>query len=100
EEFDRAMRKGVTAEGVNLYPAMPYTSYHLIEREDADAIYAYLMAQEPIARPAPQTSLSFPFNVRMGLAGWNLLYGKSVRLQPEEGRSEAWKRGQYMVEVL
>ncbi len=100
DEFFAALTEGKRKDGAYLYPAMPYTSYHLIEREDADAIYAYLMAQEPIARPAPQTSLSFPFNVRMGLAGWNLLYGKSVRLQPEEGRSEAWKRGQYMVEVL
>ncbi len=100
DEFFAALTEGKRKDGAYLYPAMPYTSYHLIEREDANAIYAYLMAQEPIARPAPQTSLSFPFNVRMGLAGWNLLYGKSVRLQPEEGRSEAWKRGQYMVEVL
>ncbi|TEO52004.1 c-type cytochrome [Pseudomonas aeruginosa] len=100
DEFFAALTEGKRKDGAYLYPAMPYTSYHMIEREDADAIYAYLMAQEPIARPAPQTSLSFPFNVRMGLAGWNLLYGKSVRLQPEEGRSEAWKRGQYMVEVL
>ena len=27
EQFDRAMRKGVAADGRNLYPAMPYPSY-------------------------------------------------------------------------
>ena len=72
---------------------MPYTSYHLIEREDADAIYAYLMAQEPIARPAPQTSLSFPFNVRMGLAGWNLLYGRACACSRRKGAARPGSAG-------
>jgi thiosulfate dehydrogenase len=27
EQFDKAMRKGVAADGHNLYPAMPYPSY-------------------------------------------------------------------------
>lgn len=100
DEFFAALTEGKRKDGANLYPAMPYTSYHLIKREDADAIHAYLMTVPPINRPAPETSLSFPFNVRMGLAGWNMLYGKSVQLQPAEGKSEAWQRGQYMVEVL
>ena len=100
DEFFAALTEGKRKDGANLYPAMPYTSYHLIKREDADAIHAYLMTVPPINRPAPETSLSFPFNVRMGLAGWNMLYGKSVQLQATEGKSEAWQRGQYMVEVL
>ncbi len=79
---------------------MPYTSYHLMPREDADAIHAYLLTVAPINRAAPVTRLSFPFNVRLGLIGWNLLYGKSVQLAPADGKSEAWKRGQYMVDVL
>ncbi|WP_317847120.1 cytochrome c [Pseudomonas sp. HTZ2] len=100
DEFFAALTEGKRKDGANLYPAMPYTSYHLIKREDADAIHAYLMTVPPINRPAPETSLSFPFNVRMGLAGWNMLYGKSVQLQATEGKSEAWQRGQYLVEVL
>ncbi|MFV3324988.1 cytochrome c [Pseudomonas sp. NY15372] len=100
DEFFAALTEGKRKDGANLYPAMPYTSYHLLKREDADAIHAYLMTVPPINRPAPETSLSFPFNVRMGLTGWNMLYGKSVQLQPTEGKSEAWQRGQYMVEVL
>ncbi|MBC7212905.1 MAG: cytochrome c, partial [Pseudomonas sp.] len=100
DEFFAALTEGKRKDGANLYPAMPYTSYHLVKREDSDAIHAYLMSVAPINRPAPQTSLSFPFNVRTGLVGWNLLYGKSVQLEEGKGNSEAWKRGQYMVEVL
>jgi len=79
DEFFAAVTEGKRKDGANLYPAMPYTSYHLISREDSDAILAYLMTVAPINRPAPETKLSFPFNVRMGLAGWNMLYGKSVQ---------------------
>ncbi|MEE1864949.1 cytochrome c [Pseudomonas auratipiscis] len=100
DEFFAALAQGKRKDGANLYPAMPYTSYHLIKREDADDIRAYLMTVAPVHRPAPETKLSFPFNVRLGLTGWNMLYGKSVELQSTDGKSEAWQRGQYMVEVL
>ncbi|MBY8953780.1 c-type cytochrome [Pseudomonas carnis] len=100
DEFFAALTEGRRRDGAYLYPAMPYTSYHLMPREDSDAIHAYLKTIEPIERAAPVTSLSFPFNVRLGLMGWNVLYGKALKLEPAEGKSEAWKRGQYMVEVL
>ncbi|WP_409275673.1 c-type cytochrome [Pseudomonas sp. KCJK9111] len=100
EEFFAAVTQGKRKDGANLYPAMPYTSYHLMRREDSDAIFAYLKTIAPVHRPAPQTALRFPFNVRLGLSGWNMLYGKSVRAQPVEGSSRAWQRGQYLVEVM
>lgn len=100
DELFAALTQGKRKDGANLYPAMPYTSYHLIKREDSDAIHAYLMTVPAVHRAAPQTNLSFPFNVRMGLSGWNMLYGKSVQVQAPQGQSEDWQRGQYMVEVL
>ncbi|AYC34373.1 cytochrome c [Pseudomonas cavernae] len=100
EDFYRAVTQGERADGSKLYPAMPYTSYHLLKREDSDALYAYLMSRPPIARPNPQTDLAFPFNLRFGLAFWNMLYKNRVQLQPADGKSEQWQRGQYLVEVL
>jgi mono/diheme cytochrome c family protein len=100
DDFYRAVAEGERRDGSKLYPAMPYTSYHLLKREDSDAIYAYLMSLEPIAKPSPQTALSFPFNLRFGLSFWNMLYKNRVQLQPVEGKSETWQRGQYLVEVL
>ncbi|MFI8479024.1 c-type cytochrome [Pseudomonas sp. NPDC078700] len=100
DEFFAALTEGKRRDGANLYPAMPYTSYHLMPREDSDAIHAYLKTIEPIERNGPETSLSFPFNVRLGLLAWNMVYAKDLQLQPAEGKSAAWKRGQYMVDVL
>ena len=37
-QFDRAMRKGVAADGHNLYPAMPYPSYAKITPDDMQAL--------------------------------------------------------------
>ncbi|MGH8434695.1 MAG: cytochrome c [Pseudomonas sp.] len=100
DDLFNALTEGKRPDGSKLYPAMPYTSYHLIKREDSDAIYAYLMSLEPIAKPSPQTSLAFPFNLRFGLAFWNMIYKDRVQLQPTEGKSAAWQQGQYLVEVL
>ncbi|WP_308724958.1 cytochrome c [Metapseudomonas otitidis] len=100
DDFFRALTEGEKPDGTKLYPAMPYTSYHLISREDSDALYAYLMSLEPIARPSPKTELAFPFNLRFGLSFWNMLYKNRVQLEPADGRSEQWKRGQYLVDVL
>ena len=56
DEFFAALTEGKRRDGANLYPAMPYTSYHLMPREDSDAIHAYLKTIEPIERAAPVTS--------------------------------------------
>lgn len=100
EDFYNAVAKGKRADGANLYPAMPYTSYHLLKREDSDAIYAFLMTQEPINRPAPETRLSFPFNLRFGMSLWNWLYADDLQLASATGKGAQWQQGQYLVEVL
>jgi mono/diheme cytochrome c family protein len=100
DDFYNALVHGKRADGANLYPAMPYTSYHLMKRADTDAIYAYLMTLEPINRAAPETSLSFPFNLRFGLSLWNLIYGDALQLAPTHKQSAQWQQGQYLVDVL
>ncbi|MGQ7249323.1 c-type cytochrome [Halomonas sp. V046] len=100
DEFYHAITRGEVPDGRQLYPAMPYTSYHLMRREDSDAIYAFLMSREPIARAAPPTDLGFPFNQRWGLTLWNIVYADDLAPTPAEDRSPAWRRGQYLVEVM
>src|SRR5277367_2850499 len=48
DDFWRSMHDGVCRDGSQLYPAMPYTSYRGMPREDADAVYAYLMHLRPM----------------------------------------------------
>jgi mono/diheme cytochrome c family protein len=73
EDFWRALHDGVRRDGRRLYPAMPYTSYRGMTRADADAIYAYVMQLRPMKVANRRTELNFPFNIRLGMLGWNLL---------------------------
>lgn len=100
-DFEKAVRHGVRKDGANLYPAMPYTSYAKITDEDMQALYAYFMhGVQPVDDKAPQTALPFPFNIRLSMAGWNLLFADSKPFTPDSSKSAEWNRGAYLVEGL
>ena len=42
-EFEGALRRGINANGENLYPAMPYPSFAKITDDDVTSLYAYFM---------------------------------------------------------
>lgn len=101
DDFHSAITDGISPPSRNLYPAMPYSYFHGITREDSDAIYAYLMSIPAIDVPPLQNKLTFPFNQRMLLIGWNVLFLDTTPLPSvSEGNSDAWKRGKYLVDTL
>jgi len=100
EDFWRALHDGVRRDGRRLYPAMPYTSYRGMTRADADAIYAYVMQLRPMKVANRRTELNFPFNIRLGMLGWNLLFLHDSLPAVSAGNSPAWQRGRYLVNVL
>jgi mono/diheme cytochrome c family protein len=101
DDFFLALTQGVAPGGRHLYPAMPYTSYKGISREDADAIYAYLMSRPAVDVAIPANDMPFPFNQRMALIGWNLLFRNNDPLPASsQGNSAEWQRGRYLSDVL
>ena len=99
EQFARAVRRGIRADGANLYPAMPYTSYSILTDEDVHALYSYFeQGVAPVEAEGPRTDLPFPMNIRLSMKGWNLLFLNSHPFQPDPAQSEAWNRGKYLVE--
>jgi len=101
EQFARAVRDGVTADGTHLYPAMPYTSYSKITDSDMAALYDYFMHEVPaVDTPTPKTALDFPFNVRASMIGWNALFHSSTRFTPDPAKSAEVNRGDYLVNGL
>lgn len=50
-DFDRVMREGVGPDGEPVDPFMPWQAYASWPQEDLDALFTWLMAQEP--RPTP-----------------------------------------------
>lgn len=102
EQFTVALRKGIRADGQRLYPAMPYTSYVLVSDDDARALYAYFMhgVERVDTAPANKTELPFPFNIRLSMAAWNLLFLEREQFQPDPGKTPQWNRGAYLVRGL
>jgi mono/diheme cytochrome c family protein len=101
EQFARAVRDGVRADGGNLYPAMPYTAYAGITDADIAALYAYFKQGVPPAEQAvPATALPFPFNLRASMMAWNLLFHDDTRFKANAARSAEWNRGAYLANAL
>jgi nicotinate dehydrogenase subunit B len=98
--FERAMREGIRRDGRHLYPAFPYNHFALASDADLQALYAYLMAQAPVASDNRAPVLAFPFNWRPLLAGWNALFHRAETFTPDPNQSTAWNRGAYLVEGL
>jgi mono/diheme cytochrome c family protein len=101
DNFAKALREGVAADGHRLYPAMPYPSFSKINDSDMHALYAYFMqGVQPVSQPNKDNGLKFPFNIRALMMGWNLLYRPKGIYQPDPQQSAEWNRGAYLVQGL
>jgi mono/diheme cytochrome c family protein len=98
--FRRAMQSGVDRDGRHLYPTFPYDHFTHVSDDDDRALYAYLMTRRPVYAAARDNELSFPFNQRVVVAGWKLLFLRHGSYQPNGTKSAEWNRGAYLVEGL
>lgn len=101
EQFSDALRRGIRADGARLYPAMPYTAYAKISDDDVKALYAYFMhGVEPVDEKPVATQLPFPFDIRLSMAAWDLLFLDSSSFKPDPAKSAEWNRGAYLATAL
>nr|WP_202883223.1 c-type cytochrome [Ramlibacter lithotrophicus] len=101
EQFDRAMRRGIAADGHNLYPAMPYPSYARMTEDDMRALFAYMMkGVAAVSQPNQPAELTWPFSMRWGLALWNWAFLDEERFTPDPARDAVTNRGAYLVQGL
>ncbi|MBO9197644.1 cytochrome c [Rhizobium sp. 16-449-1b] len=100
-QFTDAVRNGVAPRG-HLYPAMPYTAYRGMTDEDIHALYTYLTHDvAPVDEaPSAKTTLPFPFNQRIAMAGWNLLFNRATPFDSAAVAPGAAERGKYLVDAL
>jgi mono/diheme cytochrome c family protein len=100
DDFYQAMHDGRSPGGRQLYPAMPYTSYRAMPRDDVDAVFAYLMQLAPVATPSRAAELKFPYNMRFAVFFWKLLFLENEQPAASAGQSADWQRGRYVSDVL
>jgi mono/diheme cytochrome c family protein len=96
DQFDKAVRHGIGRDGY-LYPAMPYTAYSKMSDQDIADLWAYMKTVPAVSQKVVENELPFPFNQRMLLAGWNLLFFKDRPFTPIPGVTAVIKRGDYLV---
>jgi mono/diheme cytochrome c family protein len=97
EQFSDALRRGVRADGKRLYPAMPYPAYARITDDDVKALYSYFMlGVAPVDKRPPETHLPFPFNIRLSMMAWNLLFLDTKPFVPDPTKGAEWNRGAYL----
>jgi len=93
QQFERALREGIAADGTHLYPAFPYTAYTKVTDQDIHAIYAYLRTLKPVNYVPPENKMPFPFSIRALVTGWNVSFFDRGRYAPNASRSAEWNRG-------
>ena len=100
DDFVRAMQRGIADDGTHLYPAMPYTAFTQVTKDDLLALKAYLATIDPVSDKVETNRLPFPFNIRAGMIAWNLLNFTPGEYKADPAKSDDWNRGAYLVEGL
>jgi mono/diheme cytochrome c family protein len=100
EAFRRALRDGIDRGGRHLYPAFPYDHFTHLTDGDIRALYAFIMARDPVHSLPPENKLRFPFNIRPLLAGWKLLFLERGPRDEDAAQSPEWNRGAYLTESI
>ncbi len=97
-DFKKALQKG-RAPTHQLYPAMPYPSYHGMADADISALFAYFQTVPPVEEaPEKTTKLPFPLNIRTLMLAWNVINVPST--ENRAGLSQTQQRGEYLVNNL
>jgi cbb3-type cytochrome c oxidase subunit III len=98
DQFDAAVRNGISRNGARLYPAMPFPFYSRMSREDVKDIRAYLNTVKPVSNAVRVNRLPFPLNLRTSMLVWDQLYFTPGEFHPDASKSQEWNRGAYLVQ--
>ena len=98
DQFNAAVRNGVSRNGARLYPAMPFPFYSRMSREDVKDIRAYLSTIKPVSNAVTVNRLPFPLNLRASMIVWDKLYFTPGEFHPDASKSKEWNRGAYLVQ--
>lgn len=99
EDFAAAMLNGVSPEGTHYYPAFPYGSFSLMDVQDVNDLWGYILTLPESDNRAPPHEIPFPFNINRAVGLWKYLYmpeGNRVAV----GDDPVLQRGQYLVEAV
>ncbi|MCA1366557.1 cytochrome c [Bradyrhizobium sp. BRP14] len=97
-EFGNAMTRGVGKDGEHLYPSFPYGSYSRMTAKDVNDLWGFMQTLPKSANVAPAHDLPFPYNIRLALGGWKLMFLTDEPRADVNTADAKLARGQYLVE--
>lgn len=102
DDFDRAVREGISPHGEYYFPVFPYTFFNKLSRQDVLDIRAYLNAVPAVAQPNKPLDMPWPFRWRELQSFWRFMFFDFYRGEfvPDTRQSLEWNRGAYLVESL
>ncbi|MBC2835487.1 cytochrome c [Paragemmobacter straminiformis] len=100
QDLGNALQRGIGRDGEHLYPALPYTSYQLMQPQDVVDLYAYLQTLPPDATPSQPHDMAFPFTLRRGLGLWKTLFAAPAWAIDAPDLTPVETRGRYIAEAL
>jgi mono/diheme cytochrome c family protein len=101
KQFVAALKYGVGHNGARLYPGMPYIYFNKVPAAELIKIHAYLETIPPVRNHVVSNQLPFPFDIRLSMRGWNLLFFPDTGdYQNDASQSAQWNRGAYLVQGL
>jgi mono/diheme cytochrome c family protein len=100
EDFQRALREGVSPTGADYYPVFPYTSYTRMSDADIASLFVYLRAQPAVAMPNRAHEIPWYMQWRFVNWLWKLVFFDAGVFQPHPAHSESINRGAYIASAL
>jgi mono/diheme cytochrome c family protein len=101
KQFVAALKYGVGHNVGPLYPGMPYIYFNHVSVSDIIKIHAYLESLPPVSHRVISNQLPFPFDIRMSMRAWDLLFfPKTGDYHDDASQSAQWNRGAYLVQGL
>ena len=98
-DFARAMREGLSPDGEHYFPTFPYPAFSGLTDQDVVDLFAYLQSLPGVRRENRAPDAPFPFSWRGSITGWKLVNFTPKRFDGAPDRSDAWRRGRYLVEA-
>lgn len=90
-ELFHLITTGVKPDGNPIFPVMPYHKFGQMDREDIEAVIAYLRTLEPVETNHPASKPDFPMNLIMRTMP------KAANLTSKPPKSDVVAYGKYMI---
>lgn len=98
-DFASALKEGTSPDGSHYYPSFPYATYARMTDADVSDLWAFMQTLPPQDRTNEPHDLGFPFNIRLTLGGWKMLFLNDDWVLTAADTPEL-ERGRYLVEAL